>query len=125
MTVEWQHWEDLPPDKEKELIDKLAQAFVKRGLGLMGRMLLESGGPLTSMFAEFYMGIYGPFFDFLEVDEYVALLRNKRNLKKLVKRIDELEQEKERAEKERKAKTTAKKDEAVKQDEEAEKKGSP
>jgi len=125
MTVEWQHWEDLPPEKEKELIDKLAHAFVKRGLGLMGRMLLESGGPLTSMFAEFYMGIYGPFFDFLEVDEYVALLRNKRNLKKLVKRIDELEEEKERAEKERKAKTTAKKDEAAKQDEEAEKKGSP
>jgi len=111
MTVEWQHWEDLPPEKEAEVIDRLARAFVKRGLGLMGRMLLESGGPLTSMFAEFYMGIYGPFFDFLEVDQYVALLRNKRNLKKLVKRIEELEAEKERAEKERK-KPPAKKDEA-------------
>jgi hypothetical protein len=111
MAVEWQHWQDLPPEKEKEIIDKLANAFVKRGLGLMGRMLLESGGPLTSMFAEFYMGIYGPFFDFLEVDQYVALLRNKRNLKKLVKRIEELEAEKERAEKERK-KPPAKKDEA-------------
>jgi hypothetical protein len=103
MTVEWQHWQDLPPEREAEVIEKLANAFVKRGLGLMGRMLLESGGPLTSMFAEFYMGIYGPFFDFLEVDEYVALLRNKRNVKKLLKRIDELEAEKDRAEKERKA----------------------
>lgn len=113
MTVEWQHWQDLPPEKEAEIIDKLANAFVKRGLGLMGRMLLESGGPLTSMFAEFYMGIYGPFFDFLEVDQYVALLRNKRNLKKLAKRIEELEQEKERAEKERR-KPPAKKDEPPK-----------
>ncbi len=111
MAIEWQHWEDLPPEKEKEIIDRLANAFVKRGLGLMGRMLLESGGPLTSMFAEFYMGIYGPFFDFLEVDEYVALLRNKRNLKKLVKRIEELEQEKERAEKERKEKKAPKESE--------------
>ena len=120
MTIEWQHWEDLPPEKEKEIIDRLANAFVKRGLGMMGRMLLESGGPLTSMFAEFYMGIYGPFFDFLEVDQYVALLRNKRNLKKLVKRIEELEEEKERAEKERKkGKPPAKKDEATKQEEEA------
>jgi len=108
MAVEWQHWEDLSPEREEELIEKLANAFVKRGLGLMGRMLLESGGPLTSMFAEFYMGIYGPFFDFLEVDEYVALLRNKRNLKRLLKRIEELDKEKERAEKERKEKPVAK-----------------
>ena len=99
MTVDWQHWEDLPPEKEEEVIDRLAHAFVDRGLGLMGRMLLESGGPLTSMFAEFYMGIYGPFFDFLEVDEYMALLRNKRNLKRLVKRIEELDEERERKKK--------------------------
>ncbi|OGD47107.1 hypothetical protein A3K69_04685 [Candidatus Bathyarchaeota archaeon RBG_16_57_9] len=119
MTVEWQHWEDLPPEKEEEIIDRLARAFVKRGLGLMGRMLLESGGPLTSMFAEFYMGIYGPFFDFLEVDEYVALLRNKRNLKKLVKRINELEDEKERAEKERKGKKAPKESAGPEPDEKA------
>jgi len=124
MAVEWQHWEDLPPEKEEEIIDRLARAFVKRGLGLMGRMLLESGGPLTSMFAEFYMGIYGPFFDFLEVDEYVALLRNKRNLKKLVKRIEELEEEKEKKGK-GKDKPPAKEDEAAKREGEADKKGSP
>ena len=94
MAVDWQQWQDLPPEREDELIEKLANAFVNRGLGLIGRMLLESGGPLTSMFAEFYMGIYGPFFDFLEVDEYVALLRNKRNLRRLLERIEELEKEK-------------------------------
>lgn len=95
MATDWQQWQDLPPEVEEELIDKLARAFVDRGLGLMGRMLLEGGGPLTSMFAEFYMGIYGPFLDFMEVDRYVALLRNKRNVKKLVERIEELEEERE------------------------------
>lgn len=99
MSSDWQQWQDLPPEREEELIEKLAQAFVKRGLGLIGRMLLESGGPLTSMFAEFYMGLYGPFFDFFEVDQYVALLRNKRNVKKLIKRIDELDEEREKGEK--------------------------
>jgi hypothetical protein len=108
MPSDWQQWQDLPPEREEEMINKLAQAFVKRGLGLMGKMMLESGGPLTSMFAEFYMGLYGPFFDFFEVDQYVALLRNKRNVKKLIKRIDELEEEKERAEKERKGRTAPK-----------------
>jgi hypothetical protein len=99
MPSDWQQWQDLPPEREEEMINRLAQAFVKRGLGLIGKMMLESGGPLTSMFAEFYMGIYGPFFDFFEVDQYVALLRNKRNVKKLIKRIDELEEEREKGEK--------------------------
>jgi hypothetical protein len=96
MSTEWRQWQDLSLEKEEELINGLAEALVKRGLGLMGRMVLESGGSLTSMFAEFYMGLYGPFFDFFGVDQYVALLRNKRNVKKLIERIDELEEEREK-----------------------------
>ena len=104
MSTEWHQWQDLPPEREEELINELAEALVKRRLGLMGRMLLESGGSLTSMFAEFYMGLYGPFFDFFEIDQYVALLRNKRNVKRLVERIDELEEEREKEKKNKKRK---------------------
>jgi acyl-CoA reductase-like NAD-dependent aldehyde dehydrogenase len=93
MSDNWQQWEDLPPEKEDELIDEIAHIIVKRRMGLIASMILESGGPLTSMFAELWMGLYGPFFDFLRVDKYMALLRNKRNVKKLIKRIDELEEE--------------------------------
>ena len=96
MSEDWQQWEDLPPEKEDELIDKLAHIVVKRKMGLIATMVLESGGNLTSMFAELWMGLYGPFFDFLRVDEYVALLRNKRNVKKLISKIEELEEEKEK-----------------------------
>jgi delta 1-pyrroline-5-carboxylate dehydrogenase len=91
MGDEWRQWEDLPPEKEAELIEKLADLLVKNRIGLLGRVLLESGGTLTSLFAEFYMGIYGPYFDFLEVDEYVALLRRKENIPKLLARIEEKE----------------------------------
>jgi len=66
MSNDWKQWEDLPPEKEEELIEKLSDFLVKNRLGLIGKMLLESGGPLTSLFAEFYMGLYGPYFDFLE-----------------------------------------------------------
>jgi len=91
MSNDWKQWEDLPPEKEEELIEKLSDFLVKNRLGLIGKMLLESGGPLTSLFAEFYMGLYGPYFDFLEVDEYVALLRKKENISKLLARIEEKE----------------------------------
>ncbi len=93
MSDDWRQWEDLPEEKEDELIDKLAQLLVKNRLGFLGKILLESGGPLTSLFAEFYMGLYGPYFDFLEVDEYVALLRRKGNIVKLLERIDKKEAE--------------------------------
>ena len=94
MSNEWRQWEDLPPEKEEELIEKLAQMLVNNRIGLLGKILLESGGTLTSLFAEFYMGLYGPYFDFLEVDEYVALLRKKDNVPRLLQRIDEKEAEK-------------------------------
>jgi len=93
MSDEWKQWEDLPPEKEEELIEKLAQQLVKNRIGLLGKILLESGGTLTSLFAEFYMGLYGPYFDFLEVDEYVALLRRKENIPKLLARIEAKEAE--------------------------------
>jgi len=93
MNDNWRQWEDLPSEREEEIIEKLADLLVKNRIGLLGRTLLESGGPLTSLFAEFYMGLYGPYFDFLEVDEYVALLRKKGNIPKLIERIEEKESE--------------------------------
>ena len=92
MSDNWKQWEDLPPEKEEEIIEKVASLLVKKRIGLLGKMLLESGGNLTSLFAEFYMGLYGPYFDFLEIDEYVALLRKKQNIPKLIKRIEEKEE---------------------------------
>jgi hypothetical protein len=93
MSEKWEQWEDLPTEKEEEIIEKLATMLVKKRMGLIGKILLESGGTLTSLFAEFYMGLYGPYFDFLEVDEYVALLRRKENIPKLIRRIEEKEEE--------------------------------
>lgn len=93
MSKKWEQWEDLPTEKEEEIIEKIATTLVKKRVGLIGKILLESGGTLTSLFAEFYMGLYGPYFDFLEVDEYVALLRRKENIPKLIRRIEEKEEE--------------------------------
>ena len=93
MSKKWRQWENLPPEREEEIIESLADMLVNNRLGLLGKILLESGGPITSLFAEFYMGIYGPYFDFLEVDEYVALLRRKENITRLLKRIEEKETE--------------------------------
>ncbi len=92
MKPEWNYWDDLPPEKEEELIDKIADFFVRKRLGLFALMALESGGTLTRMFAEFWMGLYGPYIEFLGADEVTALLRKRGNTDKLIARIEELEE---------------------------------
>ena len=94
MTAKWNYWDDLPPEKEEELIDKIADFFVRKRLGLFALMALESGGTLTSMFADFWLGLYGPYLEFLGMDEVSALLRKKGNSEKLIARIEELEDKK-------------------------------
>jgi hypothetical protein len=89
----WQLWEDLPPEKEDELIEKMAQTIVKRKLGLMAQMILESLGPLTRIGAELGMTILGPYLEFFGVEKVTALFRKRENVKRLMDRIEELEEE--------------------------------
>lgn len=95
LEKEWRQWEDLPPEEEEKLIDKLASFFVRHRAGLLAQITLESGGPLTRMFAEFWMGLYGPYLDFLGIDKYLAILRKRKNIEKVIKRIEEMEKEQE------------------------------
>jgi hypothetical protein len=88
---EWKQWEDLPPDEEERLIDEIVKILHKRKLDTLALMVLGSGGPLTNLFAELWMGLYGPYFDFLRVDKYVALLRRRSNVEKLMAKIEEAE----------------------------------
>jgi hypothetical protein len=91
----WQHWEDLPKEKEDELIEKIAGFIVKNNFGLIAQMLFETGGSLSSMFATLGMGLFGPYLEFFNADVYGALFRKKENLDLLMRRIEELEDEQE------------------------------
>lgn len=93
VSSKWNQWDDLPPEEESMLIEKYANYFVDKGMGTIVQMVLESGGPITKMFAEFYMGLYGPYFDVLGIDRLVALLRRNENIEKLINRIEVLENE--------------------------------
>ena len=87
----WRQWEDLPPEQEEELIDRTARTLIKHRAGLPAQLLLESGGPLTSLFAKFWLGLYGPYLDFLGLDKHMAILRKRINIEKILDRIDTLQ----------------------------------
>jgi len=63
------------------------------------QLLLESGGPLTSLFAKFWLGLYGPYLDFIGIDKHMAILRKRSNIEKILDRIDTLQTKREVEEK--------------------------
>ena len=89
----WNLWDDLSPEEEDELIEKMARHIVKRKMGLMAQIALETMGPLTWIGAELGMTILGPYLEFFGVEKVTALFRNRKNLKRLMDRIEELEEE--------------------------------
>ncbi|GAH57830.1 unnamed protein product, partial [marine sediment metagenome] len=95
----WRQWEDLPPKQEEEFIDNTARTLIKHRVGLPVQLLLESGGPLTSLFAKFWLGLYGPYLDFLGLDKHMAILRKRSNIEKILDKIDTLQTERECEEK--------------------------
>lgn len=91
----WDYWDDLPPEKEEELIKKIAEFVVKHKIELMAEILLESGGPVTSIFASFGLNLFGPFLEFFGADTYTALFRRRENIQRLMDAIEKLKNEKE------------------------------
>ena len=90
----WNQWDDLSAQEEAEIIEQMAQQIIKRKMGLMTQITLETLGPLTWIGAELGMTILGPYLEFFGVDKATAIFRNRKNLKRLIDRIEELEEEK-------------------------------
>jgi hypothetical protein len=88
----WKYWEDLPPEKEDELIEKIARFFVKHKMGLIGQMIFESFTPISRIFSELAMNLYAPFLEFMGADTFTALFRKRENIQRLIDRIEELEE---------------------------------
>lgn len=91
---EWSQWEDLPPEEEEKLIQAMAKYLIDHKLDTMFLMVIQSGGPLTTMFSEFWMGLYGPYLDFFGVDKYMALMRKRKNVEKLINMLEKVQDEK-------------------------------
>jgi hypothetical protein len=97
--MSWESIAGLPPEKENEMIEKLAKRIVDAGFGEMAVMALQSVGPLS--FAATQVGLVAgsPILMTLDmmgfkVYEYAGLFaessRSRVNMERLIKRIEEL-----------------------------------
>ena len=88
----WQHWDDLPDKKEKEMLESMANFIINKDLQLLAQILFESGEPLTRVFSTLGLGLFGPYLEFFKADEYMAFFRKEGNMRDLINRIDELDE---------------------------------
>lgn len=100
----WNLWDDLPPEEEDELIEMLAQNIIKRRMGLIAQLALETISPISKLGADLGMTLLGPYLEFFGVEKVTALFRRRENLNRLLDRIDELEIEKRQEEAKKKKK---------------------
>lgn len=90
----WEHWDDLPEEREKKILEGMAKFVVKKDMQLLAQIFFETGEPFTRIFSTLGMGLFGPFLEFFKADEYMAFFRKDGNMQDLIGRIDELEEEK-------------------------------
>lgn len=90
----WQHWDDLPEEREKKMKEDISQFVVKKDLQLLAQIFFESGEPFTRVFSTLGLGLFGPFLEFFKADEYMAFFRKDGNMRELIDRIDELDEAK-------------------------------
>ena len=86
---------DMSPEREKELIDKLARFVIDRHMETPAVLFLESYKPLSFIAGQFGMAYLSPLMPLFGPwsKEGLALLQKRENVEKVIKRIEELSEE--------------------------------
>lgn len=97
MAHEYQEIRTSITDEEAhELIEKVANFIVSRGMAPAGIMMIESLHPLHSIGSQamyFLLPFAEILFDSQKYQRFALMIQNGENIKALVKRIDELDEE--------------------------------
>ena len=83
---------EVPPHRRDQIIDAFAQAVVRCRLEAAAILFLEMHRPLTTVAATcvtFSQPTLGLFFGFGRLAEWASLLNDRRNIDRLVRRIEE------------------------------------
>jgi len=82
----------ISPERENEIIEKVAKAVSRFGLGYPAYFFVSSLYPASSYVAQLFVYPSAPLLELLGIKayEYAAFLNNRENIKRLMERIDEL-----------------------------------
>jgi hypothetical protein len=94
-----------PEEQDAALLEAVAQRVVRMGLAVPAVFFLESTKPLSYIGSQalvFLEPFVKSIFNLAAYDRFVALLEDRKNIEKLMQRIEELDEDARQEEKERK-----------------------
>ena len=101
-------WKEATPEETDEIIEKLARSITERELDVPATLLLGGLRPVSyfggQMF-RFFLAAFTPLLGDLPY-EYINVLEQPENIKRLIKRVDELREEEEARKRDEKGKKT-------------------
>jgi hypothetical protein len=99
-------WREATPQQTDEIIEKLATAIVERELDVPAILLLGGLRPVSyfgGQMLRFFIAPFAPLLGDLPY-EYIHVLEQPENVKRLIRRVDELREEEEARKREKKGK---------------------
>lgn len=96
-------WEEVTPEREKEIIEKIARAIVEYDMEVPALLVLSGIKPLSyvsSNFARMLFGAYLP----VSSGDYLSVFEKSANFEKIMKRVEELREEKKKEKEKEKSK---------------------
>ncbi len=92
---------EVTPEKQEEIINKIAKTINKYGLDMAAILLIESVGPMSFIGAQMGRLFFSPFLLAISEDvgisgeELFQIMEKRENVKKLIQAIEKLRQEEE------------------------------
>jgi hypothetical protein len=100
-------WKEATPEETDRIIEKLARAIIEREMDMPATLLLGSLRPVSyfgGQMLRFFLAPFTPLLGDLPY-EYIYVLEQPENVKRLIRRVDELREEKETKKRDDKDKT--------------------
>lgn len=88
--------QDIDPEEAEEMIDKIARKIVEAGMETPAILTLETSKPMSWIGSQIGRVMIAPWFGVLgwdamhKADAYMAIFEDRKNVEKLISRIEEL-----------------------------------
>ena len=88
--------DELPPEREKELVERVAQEVSRRGMEIPALFVGWGALPSSAIYGSLFLTPLAPYLEGFGIDGYeiAAFVKKKENILALIKRIEQLQEAK-------------------------------
>lgn len=86
-------WKDISSKREEDIVEKIAETLAKYDMEVPGLLALWTIRPLSNVGANLFRLLFGVYLP-TSSNDYLAVFENRENVDKIIKRVEELHDQK-------------------------------